>query len=81
VLLLIDSRYADQWNSSECLKVANQLRIVILSEAKNLVLFVLSLVSYKAERICRDEILRFAQNDKVKVALFLRAWVVLIATV
>jgi hypothetical protein len=49
--------------------LANQLQAVILSEEKNLVLRVPTLGLYNAKRILYDEILLFAQNDKVKVAL------------
>jgi hypothetical protein len=50
-------------------KVTNQLRTVILSEAKNLVA-IDSLDIIRTPRVhARDEILRFAQNDRVKRAL------------
>jgi hypothetical protein len=49
--------------------LTSQLRAVILSEAKNLVLRVPTWGLYNVKRILYDEILRFAQNDKVKVAL------------
>ena len=43
--------------------LANPLEFVILSEAKNRVPRVYPLGLYRPNRICNDEILRFAQND------------------
>jgi len=46
---------------------AAHVRLVILNEVKNLVPRVHCLGLCKAKSICICEILRFAQNDKVKV--------------
>src|SRR6476646_10076488 len=49
--------------------IKNQLTCVILSEAKNLVVRVSAGVGRTPRGHDRDEILRFAQNDKSKIAL------------